>query len=57
MSPRVLPCDRVRYAATVAGLLAAYGAIWVMDVAAQVMRRRRLMMDGGRYPWEGDDNA
>lgn len=52
MSTRVLPCDRVRYAATVAGLLAVYGAILVLDWVARVAGREPVIGPEGRYPWE-----
>jgi len=53
MSPRVLPTDRLRYAVTVAGLLAVYGLLVVLDTWER-LRGRRATMDGGRWPWEGE---
>lgn len=49
---RVLPQDRVRYAATVAALLAVYAWIAVMDRAARLLKRGPVVDREGRYPWE-----
>lgn len=50
---RILPADRLRYAAAVAGLFAVYGLLVVLD-AWERLRGRRSTMDGGRWPWEGE---
>lgn len=44
---RILPCDRARYLATVAALVAVYGVVWLLDRVS-----RRPMMPDGRWPWE-----
>jgi len=52
MRPRVLPCDRVRYAATVAALLAVYALLWGLDVVSRLRGRGPVVDREGRYPWE-----
>lgn len=46
---RILPCDRARYLATVAALVAVYGVVWLLDRVS-----RRPTMPDGRWPWESD---
>lgn len=48
----VLPCDRARYAVTVAELLAVYGVIVVLDWLARVTGRGPAIGPEGRYPFE-----
>jgi len=55
MSARIRPQDRVRYAATVAALLAIYAWIAVLDRAARLLRREPAVDREGRYPWERED--
>jgi len=52
LRPRVLPCDRVRYAATVAALLAVYALLWGLDVVSRLRGRGPVVDREGRYPWE-----
>ena len=56
MRGRVLPQDRLRYAVAVAGLLAVYGLLVMLDWVERV-KGRRPMMDEGRYYWEENEDA
>lgn len=48
----VLPCDRARYLATVAALVAVYGAIVVLDWLLWITGREPIVNGDGQYPLE-----
>ena len=49
---RILPADRLRYAATVAALVAVSGVVVALDWLLWVTGRETVVNGDGVYPWE-----